>query len=93
MKFIHDQQPLGVRMALRATPEALDDMTDECPCCRIVPEDQTHFLQCTSNPTLTLALQTFQQSLHKKALHALYYLFSFGLLQWFASGTVPAPLE
>ena len=39
MKFIHDQQPLGVRLARRASPDTLDDMTDKCPCCRITTED------------------------------------------------------
>lgn len=93
MKFIHDQQPLGVRLARQSTLEHAETTIAQCPCCRLVVEDQPHFLQCVSNPLTAQALQDFQKTLHTKALHAVYYLFSFGVLQWFVSGVVPVPSE
>lgn len=93
MKFIHDQQPLGVRLARQSHSELPESNIEKCPCCLLGAEDQTHFLRCASNPVTAQALRDFQKTLHKKDLHAVYYLFSFGLLQWFASGAVPSPLD
>ena len=94
MKFIHDQQPLGARLARQSNLEIPPTTIAKCcPCCLLVVEDQPHFLRCVSNPLTTQALQDIQKALHTKALHAVYYLFSIGVLQWFSSGFVPAPSE
>ena len=51
MKFIHNQQPVGVHLAHQADPTIVDDTTDKCPCCRTCSEDQIHLILCQSNPT------------------------------------------
>ena len=64
---------------------------DHCPCCGNIPEDQEHLIRCSKNPAQALAIRDFHKTIFKDALHAIYYLFSFGLLQWLADGVVTPP--
>ena len=75
MKFVHDQQPVRVRLARYET--VTDATSDKCPCCKVTPETQTHLLQCTQNPTQSEALRAFNKALHADSLHAVYYLLVF----------------
>jgi hypothetical protein len=90
MKFVYNQQPLGYRLSQQAM--VASPTIELCPCCQQQTEDQCHMLQCLSNPARQDALQKFQKALHSGELHALFYLISYGVLQWF-SGTVPTPSE
>ena len=87
MKFVYDQQPLGVHK-LKHTPLADHTEIDRCPCCLQTTEDQIHLLRCLENPLRPAALRAFQKRLHSQDLHALFYLISFGVLHWM-SGSVP----
>ena len=79
MKFVYDQQPLGARTSKYSSQ--VDPATiDKCPCCGEVQENQIHLLRCNQNPAHSTALRAFQQSLHARNLHAVFYLISFGIV-------------
>ena len=88
MKFVYDQQPLGVRLNQRSNLTAIGT-ADRCPCCSDHREDQIHFLCCSANPSQSGALNEFQKKMHWKDLHAIFYLLSFGIQFWF-QGQVPS---
>ena len=87
MKFVYDQQPLGAQK-LKHTSLADHTDIDRCPCCIHHIEDQIHLLRCPKNPLRSAALRDFQKRIHSQDLHALFYLISFGVIQWM-SGSVP----
>jgi hypothetical protein len=80
MKFVHDQQPLGVRW-YRIAPAKTESLK-LCPCCLANEEDQRHFLTCPSNSGRDNALLTFKKSMLVSDYHPIRYLIEGGIRNW-----------
>lgn len=84
MKFVHDQQPLGVRRYQQATIK--DPVLSLCPCCHATKEDQRHLVCCPANQgRLTGWTQFRKEVLTKEDPHPLWYCLVAGIEHWTAS--------
>ena len=88
MKFVYDQQPLGVRIQQRSTSE-LSESVDKCPCCSVHREDQVHFLRCTFNPSRSGVLLDFVTSMRSSDSHAVSHVIMIGISKWLADDEIP----
>lgn len=84
MKFVHDQQPLGVRRFQHATIK--DAVLALCPCCHATKEDQRHLICCPANQGPLTGWSQFRKDvLTKEDPHPLWYCLVAGIEHWTAS--------
>ena len=83
LKLVHDLLPLGSRRYREATTK--DDQLKLCPCCRLVEETPTHYLQCQKNPAFETSLATMKSDILTTDTHPVRYLLADGLRHWSTS--------
>ena len=92
MKFVHDQQPIGIRLLHRAPIK--DPAIALCPCCRTHSETQRHLLRCLSNPPeVSSLLGAFTRALHTSESHSFFYLIIAGITHWIRSDEDSIPVD
>ena len=83
LKFVHNQQYLGVRRFQQA--HIKDDTLALCPCCTQVKEDQHHLLCCLANTGRSSGWAAFRKSaLSKEDIHPFWHCIVEGVEHWFA---------
>jgi hypothetical protein len=84
MKFVHDQQPLGVRRLQQSN--ITDDTLALCPCCTAREENQIHSMRCDQNQGRVTGWRQFRKdSLTKADVHPFWHCLVEGIEHWTAA--------
>ncbi|KAI2512853.1 hypothetical protein MHU86_1642 [Fragilaria crotonensis] len=84
MKYVHDQQPLGVRRLQQALIK--DPVLALCPCCNKTDENQRHLMCCSANQGRLKGWRQFRkESLTKDDPHPFWYCLTEGIEHWTAN--------
>ena len=87
MKFIHDQQPLGVRRLQQSVIK--DPVLSLCPCCNSIKEDQRHLMCCPVNQGRLSGWSQFRKEvLTQTDPHPLWHCLVVGVEHWTMSPDV-----